>query len=152
MSETREPWGWWIAGGCAAYVICVVAAVGCGVPESGVPGCGPGTACEAVLQSRFAQLGTFPVTRGALLVAILLAAAAMPIREGLEPWQYRIRPWARRALAAVLVIGAVVFTALQFRLGAFCVWCLLAHAVAVGLAVLVGVQDGLRGRSESHAS
>jgi uncharacterized membrane protein len=102
-----------------------------------VAGCGPGSGCDKVLQSRWAYWLNVPVSIPAVLVyaALFAATVLMQKRPGADDQR---GAWAGMIGLSVIVAGAAVwFVGLQmFVIEAFCKFCLVAHACGFAAAVL----------------
>ena len=121
-----------IAAGVSAYLLSVSWSGG------HVVGCGPGSACDAVLQSRWAYVFGLPVSVLALLVDLALLLTTFSCGAKSTPKQRRAA-WEILAPCSVLVLGSALwFVALQaFVLHRFCPWCMTAHAGGALAAVLL---------------
>jgi uncharacterized membrane protein len=101
-----------------------------------VPGCSEGAGCDEVLSGRWGQVSGLPVSvPGAFVYAVAIGFGVASLGAARDRW----RRW--RVALAVLVAGAALwFTLLQaLVIGAFCPWCLAAHALGVtGAVLLVG--------------
>lgn len=95
------------------------------------PGCSAGGGCNAVLGSRWARVLGMPVSLPALLTHGLILALSFSA----------VARERRRLLgaAAVAVAGSAAwFIALQvWGVGAFCPWCMAAHALGLFVAALI---------------
>ncbi|HOA62008.1 MAG TPA: vitamin K epoxide reductase family protein [Verrucomicrobiota bacterium] len=102
-----------------------------------VPGCGPASTCERVLQSRWAYWLDIPVSIPALLTYAALLGLTCLLKHRTEADQQR-GTWAAIVVLSTAIIGAALwFTGLQlFVLHALCKFCMAAHASAVGAAIL----------------
>ena len=120
------------AGGISGYLLSVSLSGG------QVAGCGPGSACDAVLQSRWAYVFSVPVSALALVVDLALLVTTFSCGARATPKQRR-GAWEILAPGAVLMLGAALwFTALQaVVLKRFCPWCLAAHAAGATAAVML---------------
>ena len=120
------------AGGISAYLLSVSLSGGNAV------GCGPGSACDAVLQSRWAYVFGIPVSAFALIVDLSLLVTTFSCGPKFTPKQRR-GAWEILVPCSVLVLGtALWFTALQaFVLHRFCPWCSAAHACGALAAILL---------------
>ena len=96
------------------------------LPGGGIAGCGGGSACNELLNSRWSQIHGIPVTLfGALIYLALVVSLAAGNRLLVSP------------LLGVLAGVAAWFAFVQaVLLGSYCPWCMAAHGVGVGLAVL----------------
>src|SRR6185503_10237442 len=121
------------AAGISAYLLSVSLSGGRAV------GCGPGSACDEVLQSRWAYVFGIPVSAAALVVDLALLFTSFSCGTKSTPKQRR-GAWEIMVPCAVLVVGAALwFVALQaFVLHRFCPWCMAAHLCgAIGAVVLL---------------
>jgi len=98
---------------------------------AGIPGCGEGSGCDAVLSSRFSRLGPIPVSAVALPVFLMMAACALTASKILS----------RQLLAglAILASGAAIwFISIQaFVIHHFCIYCTMTHALALSASMLI---------------
>jgi uncharacterized membrane protein/protein-disulfide isomerase len=122
--------------GIAAYLLFLSLA------KRGLPaGCGKGSGCDEVLNSRWAQIFGLPVSGLAVAVysGILFLLASLRFATSLRQAQ-----WAGTALslfAAVLVGAAVWFVGLQLLLlKAICPWCLAEHSIGLVIAAILFAQ------------
>ncbi len=94
--------------------------------DIGIAGCGGGSACEVVLNSRWSQIFGVPVTLFGMLVYLGL--------------MFSMTPRGHRLLASML--GAIAAAAFWFTfvqavlLGKFCPWCMTVHALGMSIFVL----------------
>ncbi len=119
------------AAGISAYLLSVSLSGGSAV------GCGPGSACDEVLQSRWAYVVGIPVSAFALVVDLAILLTTFGCGSKSSPKQRR-NAWEILLPCSVLVLGAALwFIALQaFVLHRFCPWCMAAHACG-GLAAIL---------------
>jgi uncharacterized membrane protein len=101
-------------------------------------GCGPGSACDEVLQSRWAYVLDIPVSALALAIDLALLFTTFACGPQSTPRQRR-GAWEIIVPCSVLVLGAALwFVALQaFVLHRFCPWCMTAHACGALAATLL---------------
>jgi uncharacterized membrane protein len=120
------------AAGISAYLLSVSLRGGTAV------GCAPGSACDAVLQSRWAYVFGMPVSALALIVYLALLVATFSLGAKTTPKQRR-GSWEIVVLGALLVLGAALwFMGVQaFVLRQFCPWCMTAHACGAAAAILL---------------
>ena len=120
------------AAGISAYLLSVSLRGGSAV------GCGPGSACDAVLQSPWAYVLGIPVSALALVVDLTLLLATFGFGPRSTPKQRR-GAWEIIVPCALLVFGAALwFIALQaFVIHRFCPWCMTAHICGAVAAVLL---------------
>ena len=120
------------AAGISGYLLAV------SLSNGQVAGCGTGSSCDAVLQSRWAYVLGLPVSTLALIVdlALLFTTFSCGAKSTIKQ---RRGAWEILAPGAVMVLGAALwFTALQvFVLQRYCPWCLTAHACGAVAAVLL---------------
>jgi uncharacterized membrane protein len=102
-----------------------------------VAGCGPGSGCDKVLQSRWAYWLEVPVSVPAVLVYLALLVSTILLERRPLPDDQR-GAWAAVIGLSVIVAGAAIwFVGLQmFVIEAFCKFCLTAHACGLAAAVL----------------
>jgi uncharacterized membrane protein len=119
-------------------------------------GCGPGSACDEVLQSRWAYVLDVPVSALALAIDLALLFTTFGCGRKSTPRQRR-GAWEIIVPCSVLVLGAALwFVALQaLVLHRFCPWCMAAHACGALAAVLlltrVPVTDATERRDKTPA-
>lgn len=103
-----------------------------------IAGCGSGSDCDKVLQSRWSKWFGLPVSGFSLLIYAALFAASLGLRSDARPTQ---RQFAGSAIlpGAILVLGAAVwYTVLQFAvIHAVCPYCMTAHALGSVAAILL---------------
>ncbi len=128
-----------VAAGISAYLLTVSLGGG------GVAGCGPGSDCDVVLQSRWAYVLGLPVSALALIVDLALLLTTFSCGTRARPEQ-RAKAWEILLPCAVLVLGAALwFTGLQAAvIKRFCPWCMTAHACGGVAAVLLLMRLPLR--------
>jgi uncharacterized membrane protein len=106
-----------------------------------MPGCGPESSCDEVLNSRWARLFGIPVSLGALLVYGTLAAATIGFSPNTSPMiQKRVRALA--LFSAMLALTAAVwFIGIQLvAVRKFCPYCMAVHACGSAAALLILVK------------
>ncbi len=102
-----------------------------------VAGCGPGSSCDRVLQSRWAYWLNVPVSIPALGVYLGLLAATVLLQKRPSPDDQRGAWMAIIGLSVIVAAAAAWFVGLQmFVIEAFCKYCLAAHACGFAAAVL----------------
>lgn len=128
-----------IAAGVSAYLLSV------SLTGGSVVGCGPGSDCDSVLQSRWAYFLSIPVSVFALLVDGILLLSTFSCGKRSTPAQRR-KAWELLLPGALLVLGSALwFTGLQaFVLRHFCRFCLAAHACNSAAAVLLLLRVPIR--------
>jgi uncharacterized membrane protein/protein-disulfide isomerase len=107
--------------------------------KSGLPaGCGHGSGCDEVLNSRWSQIFGLPVSGLAVAVYLGVLTSLAPLRFATSPPQIR-RAWIALSVLATALAGAAVwFVGLQFLvLKAICLWCLAEHAIGLLIAAIV---------------
>ena len=102
-----------------------------------VAGCGPGSGCDKVLQSRWAYWLTLPVSVPAVLVYLALLGGTILARKWSSSDEER-GAWAAIIPLAVVVAGAALwFIGLQgLVIKAFCKLCVAAHLCGFTAALL----------------
>jgi len=132
---TRLSLGFFSLLGCvvAAYLLSVSLA------HRNLPaGCGQGSGCDEVLNSRWAQVFGVPVSGPALAVygVLLLTVLSMGFRS--SPVQ-NMRKWSALILLAVVLAGSAIwFVGLQLLVvRAICPWCLAEHGLGLLVAMIV---------------
>jgi len=102
-----------------------------------LPGCGAGSGCDQLLSGPYARVLGEPVATFALaawLLATLLAGSAMGRWQRMGPVTWRIV----LVLAGLMLAAAIYFTLVQaLVLGAWCLYCMLAHTAGVIFAIAV---------------
>ena len=101
-------------------------------------GCGPGSACDEVLQSRWAYVLGLPVSALALVVDLTLLFATFACGPKSSVKQRR-GSWEIIIPCSALVLGAALwFVGLQaFVLHRLCPWCMAAHLSGAAAAILL---------------
>ncbi len=102
-------------------------------------GCGGGSPCDQVLNSRWSVLaGIIPISGLAVGVYLALLVAGLFIGPATDP-QVRRLAWRLMLILAGSVAGSAIwFTILQkWFIGAFCPYCMTTHITGILLAVLV---------------
>jgi uncharacterized membrane protein len=120
---------------------CVVAAylLSVSLAHRSLPsGCGRGSGCDEVLNSRWAQIFGIPVSGPALAVygALLLTVVLMGFGNSLVK---KRREWSALILLAVVLAGSAIwFVGLQLVVvRAICPWCLAEHGLGLLVAAIV---------------
>lgn len=105
---------------------------------SSLPGCGPASGCDKVLQSRWAHWMGVPVSIPAALVYAALLWATFSVGRTTPPTKQRLA-WRVIVVLSVVMTGAAVwFIGLQaFVLKSFCPFCMTAHLSAIVAALLL---------------
>jgi uncharacterized membrane protein len=103
-----------------------------------VAGCGPGSDCDKVLQSRWSKWFGLPVSGFSLLIYAALFASSLGLRRDASSLE-RQRAGCVLLSGALLVLGAAVwYTVLQFAvIRAICPYCMTAHALGSAAAILL---------------
>ena len=102
-----------------------------------VAGCGAGSGCDKVLQSRWAYWLGIPVSLPAVLVYLGLLAATV-FAQKRPSWADQQRAWAVMIILSVVIAGAATwFIGLQaFVIESFCKFCMTAHTCGLIASVL----------------
>lgn len=119
--------------GVAAYLLCLSLAHG-GLP----PGCGKGSGCDEVLNSRWAKVLGVPVSTPALAVYAAIFVTVVVLGWATTEAQFR-RAWSALILLAVVVGGSAIwFVGLQLVvIRAICPWCLAEHGIGLLIGAIV---------------
>ena len=138
-SQRQPRAGWQVAVRALLGVAMLVAGYLAVVAISNGPltGCGAGSGCHQVLQSRWAYWLHLPVSVPAVLAYAALFIATMLAQKKRPPDEER-GIWAAIVVLSVVIIGAAFwFIGLQaLILKAFCKFCLLAHGCGLAAAIL----------------
>jgi uncharacterized membrane protein len=126
-----------------ARVLLVIAASGSvylaweSLHNGSVAGCGAGSGCNAVLQSRWAYWMGLPVSVPAVLVYFALLGSTVLLQKNSSPDDQR-GSWAAIIVLSIVLIGSALwFTGLQvFVIKSFCKYCLTAHLCGCAAALL----------------
>jgi len=101
-------------------------------------GCSGEGGCSEVLSSPWSRWGPLPVAAlgvllyGSVLVALLMLPRCRRLAARRRTWRVLV------GLAGVTLAGAAWLTGLQVAvIGSFCLWCMIDHATAAVLAVLL---------------
>jgi uncharacterized membrane protein len=142
MTRLRRSWPWWrcVLTGLSTLALALSAYLSWHDLMGGtVIGCGVGSSCDQVLNSRWSSIGgIFPVSGLAAGVYLAMLISSLFIGPATEA------PVRRLAWSAMLVIvgsaagSAVWFTIVQkWIIGAFCGYCMATHVTGLLLAALV---------------
>ena len=103
-----------------------------------IAGCGPESACDKVLHSRWSRWFGVPVSVPAVLLYTIMLATTLRLSLAARPDQQR-NAWTVLLPCAWVVLGAVVwFAALQLLvIKAVCLFCMAAHACGLVAALLI---------------
>ncbi|MFA9480247.1 vitamin K epoxide reductase family protein [Phycisphaerales bacterium AB-hyl4] len=104
-----------------------------------LPGCGPGSGCDAVLSSRWAYWLGVPVAGPAMGIYALLLAMSWQVGRGRPTDQRRLAAGVMAGAAMAAAGAAVWFIVLQaVVIEAMCAYCMTVHALGMIAAVLTG--------------
>ncbi|MCX6906181.1 MAG: vitamin K epoxide reductase family protein [Verrucomicrobia bacterium] len=139
LAEGGKTAGWLLL----VRVLLAVAVLGAGYlayvsfSHGPVAGCGAGSGCDKVLQSRWAYWLGIPVSLPAVLVYLGLLAATL-FAQKRPSWADQQRAWAVMIILSVVIAGAATwFIGLQaFVIKSFCKFCMTAHTCGLIAAVL----------------
>lgn len=126
-----------------ARALLAVAVIGAGylawvsITNGPLAGCGSGSGCDKVLQSRWAYWLNLPVSLPALFVYAALLGATILARKRTSPDDER-GAWAAMIVLSVVVAGAALwFIGLQVLvIKAFCQFCMVVHGCGLVAALL----------------
>ena len=104
---------------------------------SSAVGCGPDSACDKVLQSRWSYWFKIPVSVFALMTYSLILGASFRLSPKNDA-KVRRNAWACMVAGALMVLGAGAwFTGLMyFAIKAFCPYCLVSHGCGAVASIL----------------
>ena len=130
------------------WSLCLFSLLGCGVAayllsvslaHRDLPaGCGQGSGCDEVLNSRWSQVFGVPVSGPAVAVYAGLLFSTLFLGPRKSPVQRRTAWTALILLAVVLVGSGIWFVVLQLAvIGAVCPWCLGEHGLGLLVAAIV---------------
>lgn len=134
------PWWRWVLTGLSALGLALSGYLGWHYLEGGsVIGCGGGSRCDEVLNSRWSAVGgVLPVSGLAAGAYLAVLAASLSIGPATASPVRRIAWRAMLVLTGSAAGSAVWFTVVQkWKLGAFCPYCMATHVTGLLLAALV---------------
>ena len=138
--QRNWPWWRWILTGLNMLALVLSAILSWHYLEGGsMAGCGGGSPCEQVLNSRWSMIaGIMPVSGLAVGVYLALLIASLFIGQATETPIRRLA-WSVMLILAGSVAGSAIwFTILQkWIIGDFCLYCMTTHITGLLLAVLV---------------
>jgi uncharacterized membrane protein/protein-disulfide isomerase len=142
MTRFRRSWPWWrwVLTGLSTLALSLSAYLGWHYLMGGlVIGCGGGSPCDQVLNSRWSAVGgVLPVSGLAAGAYLAMLVAILFIGPATEPPVRRLAWCAMLVLVGAAAGSAVWFTLVQkWVIGAFCPYCMATHITGVLLAVLV---------------
>lgn len=106
--------------------------------SGGLPGCGVGSGCDAVLSSQWATWLGVPVSLAAMVVYAGILAAALHIGPGAPQRRQRGAWIVLLCLATIAAAAAVWFIVVQAAiLGQLCKYCTAVHVCGLLLAALI---------------
>jgi uncharacterized membrane protein len=104
-------------------------------------GCGGGSPCEQVLNSRWSSIGGIPISGLAVGVYLALLVTGFFTGPSTEASVSRLARRVMLILAGSIAASAIWFTVLQkWVIGSFCPWCMTTHITGFILAILVIVR------------
>ncbi len=142
LHRVRPAWPWWRWALASLSAVALALSLYLGwhqVTGGRVIGCGDGSRCDAVLNSRWSTIGgVVPVSGLAAGVYLAMLVAVFYLGAETEASVRRAAWRALLVLAGAALGGAVWFTAVQkWSVGAFCPYCLATHATGLVLAALL---------------
>ncbi|HEX5400506.1 MAG TPA: vitamin K epoxide reductase family protein [Verrucomicrobiae bacterium] len=142
MNRSRRSWPWWrwLLTGLSALALTLSAYLGWHYLSGGsVIGCGGGSPCDQVLNSRWSVIGgRLPVSGLAAGTYLAMLVASLFIGPATEVPLQRLAWRAMLILVGAAAGSAVWFSIVQERiLGAFCPYCMATHITGLLLATLV---------------
>ena len=141
-SRFRRSWPWWrwVLTGLSALALALSAYLGWHYLVGGsVIGCGGGSPCDQVLNSRWSTVGgVLPVSGLAAGAYLAMLAASLFIGPATAAPVRRLAWRAMLVLVGAAAGSAVWFTIVQkWVIGAFCPYCMATHITGLLLAALV---------------
>jgi uncharacterized membrane protein len=104
-------------------------------------GCGGGSPCEQVLNSRWSSIGGIPISGLAVGVYLALLVTWFFTGPSTEASVSRLARSVMLILAGSIAASAIWFTVLQkWVIGSFCPWCMTTHITGFILAILIIVR------------
>jgi uncharacterized membrane protein/protein-disulfide isomerase len=142
MTPGRRSWPWWrwVLTGLIALALALSSYLNWHQLMGGsVIGCGGGSPCEQVLNSRWSVVGrVLPVSGLATGAYLAMLIASLSIGPATEPPVRRLAWRAMLVLVAAAAGSAVWFIIVQkWMVGAFCPYCMSTHICGLLLAALV---------------
>ena len=142
MTRLNRPWPWWrwVLTGLSALALALSGYLGWHYLVGGsVIGCGGGSPCDQVLNSRWSAVGgVLPVSGLAAGAYLAMLVASLFIGPATEAPVRRLAWRAMLVLVGAAAGSAVWFTIVQkWVIGAFCPYCMATHITGLLLAALV---------------
>ena len=142
MTRFRRSWPWWrwVLTGLSALALALSAYLGWHYLVGGsVIGCGGGSPCDQVLNSRWSSIaGVLPVSGLAAGAYLAMLVASLFIGPATEAPVRRLAWRAMLVLVGAAAGSAVWFTIVQkWFIGSFCPYCMATHITGLLLAALV---------------
>jgi uncharacterized membrane protein len=134
------PWWRWILTGLNIFALILSAVLSWHYLIGGsMIGCGGGSPCEQVLNSRWSMIaGVLPVSGLAMGIYLAMLVASLFIGQVTDAPIRRLAWSAMLILAGSIVGGAIWFTIIQkWVIGNFCPYCLTTHITGLFLAALI---------------
>lgn len=136
MAMEPGSWLWWVAAALGAAGLGASLLFVRETQRGGtLPGCGPRSNCQAVSASRWAKVGTMPISAlGLGLYGLLLVGVLAALSRALAP----VTSLLVGVTAAALLGGALWFTFLQvFVLRRICRFCMIYHGIGLTVGLLI---------------
>jgi uncharacterized membrane protein/protein-disulfide isomerase len=152
--ETSRSWPWWrwaLTGLSALGLVLSVYLAWHYLAGGAVIGCGGGSPCEKILNSRWSAIGgVLPVSGLAMGVYLAMLIANFFIGPSAEASVRRLAWCAMLVLGGAIAGSAMWFVIVQrWIIGSFCPYCMAAHITGLLLAVLV-IWRTMRFDDDSH--
>jgi uncharacterized membrane protein/protein-disulfide isomerase len=138
-SPLRRPWLAWVRLWLVVAILGAAYLAWVSLHDGPVAGCGAGSGCNKVLQSRWAYWLGIPVSIPALVVYVALLAASFLLGRKQTSGDEERGVWTITIALATVVAGAALwFVGLQmFVIEAFCKFCLATHCCGFAAALLL---------------
>lgn len=142
ITRLKQSWPWWrlVMTGLNILALLLSAIMSWHYLSGGsIAGCGGGSPCEQVLNSRWSNIaGVFPVSGLAIGVYLAMLISGLYIGPAAEESIRRLAWKVMLILAGSVAGSAIWFTILQkWAIRAFCPYCMTAHITGLLLAALI---------------
>ena len=102
-----------------------------------MPGCGGGSACEQVLNSRWSSIAGIPISGLAMGAYLALLVAGFFIGPNVDPSIRRLAWNVMLILCGAIAGSAIWFIIVQWHIGSFCRYCMATHIMGLLLSAQV---------------
>lgn len=156
INHPERPWPWWRLTMVGLNLLALVLSIILSwhfLKGGSIAGCGGGSPCEQVLNSRWSSIaGIFPVSGLAVGVYLALLVAGLFSGPSAEESIRRLAWKVMLIMAGAITGSAIWFTIVQkWIIGNFCPYCMSAHVTGLLLSLLIIWQE-IRIRNSSTRS